>query len=63
MRTPTKENGPIAAGRELSTFAALKGGDAKDTEFVTTQVGRKIHLIRVLQVVAEVDNAVHGRPT
>ena len=30
---------------------------------VTTQVGRKIHLIRVLQVVAEVDNAVHGRPT
>lgn len=35
MLTPTKENAPVRGARKLGTFAAPKGGEAKDTGFPT----------------------------
>lgn len=48
--TPTKENAPGQEGRGMGTFAAPKGGEAKDTGFPTDARGTPILDAAALEV-------------
>lgn len=50
MLTPTKENAPVRGARKLGTFAAPKGGEAKDTGFPADALGTPILDTAALEV-------------